>query len=415
MLSYFLAHKIYSDKSATTRVSKPAIRIATLGMAIGLAVMIVSVAVVLGFKHTIRNKVMGFGSHITVSNFITVQTADMAPVCCSDSMAAVLKKAPGVKHVQRYAMTQGLLKTDNDFLGIMFKGIAEEQDTAFLHESLIEGSLPHFSSEKSNNAIVISRIMADKMMLKTGDRVFAYFVGDNNVRMRRFTVAGIYETNLTKYDETICYTDLYTTVKLNGWEEGMASGYEILVDDINRIDDTADWFVNRVNRTEDGHGNTFATQTVQEANPQIFTWLDLLDLNVWIILALMVCVASVTIISGLLIIMLERVSMIGLLKALGSRNAMVRHTFLWFGFFIIARGILLGDILGVGLCLLQHFTGIVTLDPQTYYVSQVPVELSIPVLILLNVGTIFICTLVLVIPTLFVSRIRPAQTMKFGE
>lgn len=396
-------------------MSLPAVRIATIGLAVGLAVVIVSVGVVLGFKNTIRDKVVGFGSHIVVRSFANVQENEDMPICTSDSMMNVVKKAPGVSHVQRYAIKQGLLKTDSDFLGVALKGVSEEWDSTFVHENMIEGVIPKFSSQASGNNILISKLMADKLNLKTGDKVFAYFIGDNNVRTRRFTISGVYQTNLTKYDEVMVFCDLYTVQKLNGWEDDQTSGFEITIKDFNRIMESAEWFVHKVNRTADHYGQTYSSAAIQEINPQIFSWLNLLDFNVWVILILMVCVACVTMISGLLIIILERIPMIGMLKALGARNGMIRHTFLWFGMFIILKGLVIGNILGIGICLIQKYTGLVKLDPQTYYVSEAPVELSIPLIILMNLGTFIICTLVLVIPSFLVSHIQPVKTMKFGE
>lgn len=384
-------------------------------MAIGLAVMIVSVAVVMGFKDTIRNKVVGFGSHIVVKNFMNIQESEERPVCVNDSMLKAVKKCPDVEHAQRYAYKQGLLKTDEDFLGIMLKGVAEEWDSTFVHENLTEGSIPNFSSSASKNNILISRLMADKLNLKTGDRVFAYFLGDNNVRTRRFTISGIYQTNLTKYDEAIVFCDLYTVQHLNAWEPDQASGIEMTVKDFDNIAEPAEWFINHVNKSTDKYGETYTSETIKEINPQIFSWLELLDFNVWVILILMVCVACVTMISGLLIIILERVPMIGMLKALGARNGMVRHTFMWFAMFIIVKGLIIGNIIGIGICLIQKYTGIVKLDPQTYYVAEAPIEISLPAILLMNVGTLIVCTLVLIIPSFLVSHVQPVKTMKFGE
>ena len=413
MLPLFLARKIYGSGDKSQKVSKPAIRIATLGVAIGLAVMIITVSVVLGFKHTIRDKAIGFGSHIKVENFLSMQTSDLYPICIDDSMMNVLKGIEGVKHVERYAMTQGILKTDNDFLGIAFKGIGEEYDTKFLEEYLVEGEIPKFSNEKRSNKILISRTIANKLHLKTGDKVFAYFVNDDDVRVRRFTVSGIYETNMSHFDQILCITDLYTTTKLNAWEPGQCSGAEVTVKDFDRLDEVAQRMIDKVNRTSDHYGSIFSTQTIFEAYPQIFTWLDLLDINVWIILALMICVAGFTMISGLLIIILERTQMIGILKAFGARNSMVRHTFLWFAIFIIGRGLLLGNIIGIGIIVLQKYTGIVSLDAQTYYVSNVPVELNIPLTVAINLATLLISVLVLVAPSYLVAHIQPSKSMRY--
>ncbi len=413
MLPLFLARKIYGSDDKNQKVSKPAIRIATLGVAIGLAVMIITVGVVYGFKHSIRDKAIGFGSHIQVENFMSMQSGDPYPICMDDSLINVLKNINGINHVGRYTLTQGILKTDSDFLGIVFKGIGEEYDTQFLAQNIIEGEMPKFSARKSSNKILVSKTIADKLHLKTGDRLFAYFVCTDDVRVRRFTVSGIYETNMSHFDQVICIADLYTTNKLNGWEPKQCSGAEIEVSDFTRLEQVAQEMVEKVNRTTDHNGETISTQTIFEAYPQIFTWLDLLDINVWIILALMTCVAGFTMISGLLIIILERTQMIGILKALGARNSTVRHTFLWFATFIITRGLLLGNIIGIGLLLLQKYTGVVTLDPKTYYVSEVPVEINIPIFLAINAATLAISVMVLVAPSYLVAHIQPSKSMRY--
>ena len=411
----FIARRIYSDHIGDQqKVSKPAIRIAVAGVAIGLAVMIISVCVVLGFKHTIRDKVVGFGSHIQVANFYTLQSSAIdQPIAIGDSMMNVLKKTEGVKHVQRFAMKQGILKTDNDFLGVMFKGVGPEFDSTFIHKSMVEGSIPHFSDQQSTNRILISKDMANKLRVKAGDRIFAYFIGDGGVRTRRFTISGIYQTNLAQYDKTTCFCDLYTARKLNAWTDDMVTGAELTVNDFKQLSTTASDIINRVNRTQDQYGNTFSSKTIRELSPQIFSWLDLLDLNVWIILAIMTAVAVVTMISGLLIIILERTTMIGVLKALGARNSTVRHTFLWFAAFIIGKGLLIGDALALALILLQKFTGFAKLDPQTYYVDVVPVELDWMLIVALNVATMLIALFVLIAPSYLVSHIHPAKSMRY--
>ena len=388
-LPFFIAKRIYSDQGDKRKVSRPAIRIATLGVGIGLAVMIVTVAVVLGFQHTIRDKVVGFGSHIQVQNIMTFNSTDRYPICFNDSMMQVLKGLKGVRHVERYAFTQGILKTDEDFLGVLFKGVGPEYDMTFLKQHLVEGEIPVFSDTTSTNKLLLSRMIADKLRLKVGDKVYAYFI-DESVRTRRYTISGIYQTNMTRFDEALCITDLYAAVKINGWEEDQVSGAELLVNDFEQLQVTEDEVIEKVNRSSDPYGQSLSSQTIYEAYPQVFTWLELLDINVWIILALMVCVAGFTMISGLLIIILERTQMIGVLKAIGARNKTIRHTFLWFAAFIIGQGLLLGNILGIGIILLQRTTGLITLDPQTYYVSEVPMEINIPLFVLLNIATLLI-------------------------
>ena len=411
--SFFIAHKLYKDKGGRQHVSRPAITIATAGVAIGLVVMLLSVFVVLGFKHTIRDKVIGFGSHIQVTNFMTQMSSDQAPIAMNDSMIKVIGGIEGVKHVERFAYKQGILKTDSDFLGVMFEGVAQEYDTTFIHQNMVAGSIPKFSDSQSGNHILISQNIADKLKVNAGDRIFAYFIDENGVRMRRFTIQGIYQTNLSQYDQVMCFADLYTTVKLNAWQPDQVSGAAITVNDFKQLDEVESRFVEKINRTEDRYGETYATQTIRDINPQIFSWLDLLDMHVWIILVLMVSVAGVTMISGLLIIILERTTMIGVLKALGTRNKTIRHIFLWFAAFIIGRALLIGNAIALGMALLQQWTGIIKLDPATYYVSTVPVEINIPLLIILNVATLLISLFVLIAPSYLISHIHPAKSMRY--
>lgn len=412
-LPLFIARRIYTSDGQRREVSLPAIRIATAGVAIGLAVMLITVSVVFGFKHTIRDKVIGFGSHISIQSFMAQQTASPVPICISDTLIRQLKALPEVRHVQQYTMTQGILKTDNDFLGVAFKGIGRDYDVSFLSQHIVEGELPCFSDDKTSYQLLVSRMMADKLSLHVGDRVYAYFVGNDDVRARKFTIKGIYQTNMTQFDQTLCFTDYRIPIRLNGWEQDQCSGAEVLVKDFDRLDETAQQVMRLVNHDSDRYGETFTSQTIHEAYPQIFSWLELLDINVWIILVLMVCVAGFTMVSGLLIIILERTQMIGLLKALGARNATIRHTFLWFAAFIISQGLLLGDVLGIGLIVLQQQTGFIRLDPANYYVDTAPMELNVPVMVALNVATLLISIFVLIAPSFLISHIHPAKAMHF--
>ena len=409
----FIARKIYHDQDDKRMVSRPAIRIATIGVAIGLAVMIVTVSVVLGFKHTIRDKVVGFGGHIQVHNVLWFNDIDPYTISVDDSLMNAISHIEGVKHTERYSVTQGLLKTDDDFLGVAFKGVGPEFDTTFLKSHLLEGKMPQFSDTTSHYQLLVSKMIADKLKLSVDQKIFAYFIEDNNVRTRKYTICGIYQTNMTRFDESLCFTDIYTVNRLNGWKQDECSAISVTIDNLDQILRTEETFIEKVNRTDDKNGNMLTTQTIYESYPQVFIWLELLDINVWIILALMVCVAGFTMISGLLIIILERTQMIGILKALGARNKTIRHTFLWFSVFIIGQGMLWGNIIGIGIVLLQQYTGIITLDPQTYYVSQAPMELNIPLTLLLDAVTLFICVFVLIAPSYLISHIHPAKSMRY--
>lgn len=390
-------------------VSRPAIRIATIGVAIGLAVMIVTVSVVLGFKHTIRDKIAGFGSHIQIYN---VQATGYS-ICVDDSTLQAYESVDGVRHAARIALTQGILKTDDDFLGVVFKGVGPEYDTTFVYENLVEGRLPAFSDSSTNYQLVISKNMSDKLRVHVGDKIFSYFIKEDDIRARRFTISAIYQTNMKRFDDQICLTDLYATQRLNGWDSLECTGAELLVDDFDALKATQLNVQHLLKGQKDGYGNYSVSYPITEVYPQVFSWLELLDINVWIILGLMIAVAGFTMISGLLIIILERTQMIGILKALGARNSTIRHTFLWFASFIISRGLLWGNLFGIGIVVLQQATGFVKLDAQTYYVSEAPMELNIPLILLLNIVTLSISVLVLILPSFLVSHIHPARSMHY--
>ena len=405
----FIARRIYNDQDDRHQVSRPAIRIATIGVAIGLAVMIITVSVVLGFKHTIRDKVVGFGSHLQVYN---VQATGF-PLCIDDSTLQAYESTEGVTHAARIALTQGILKTDDDFLGIMLKGVGPEYDTTFISSNMIEGCLPQFSDSTSKYPLVVSKTIADKLRIHTGDHVFAYFINEDDVRARKFTISGIYQTNMKRFDDQICLTDLCVAQRLNKWDSLQCTGAELLVNDFDNLKAANLNMLKTLHGKTDRDGNMAVSYTIIETYPQLFSWLDLLDINVWIILGLMIAVAGFTMISGLLIIILERTQMIGLLKALGARNGTIRHTFLWFAAFIIGRGLLWGNLVGIGIVLLQQYTGIVKLDAQTYYVSEAPMELNIPLILLLNAATLLISVFVLIAPSYLVSHIHPARSMHY--
>lgn len=412
-LSLFLAKRIYKDPQNKEQASRPAIRIATIGVAIGIIVMLLSTCIILGFKQTIKDKVVGFGGHIQVANFLTHQTTDSYPIIVNDSIKRVIKKIDGVQHVSTFALKQGILKTNTDFLGISFKGVTKDFDNSFITQHLISGKFPLFGTPESKKSIVISATIANKLNLKEGDKVFAYFIDDNDVRIRTFRVAGIYETNLSLFDNVTCFIDLQNVIKLNNWTNNQATGMEVTINNFDRLNEVSAQFVNKINRTVDAEGNTYSSQTIKELVPQIFSWLNLLDINVWIILSLMILVASVTMVSGLLIIILERTNMIGLLKALGAKNKVIRSTFLYFAFFIIVRGMIIGNSIAFLLLLIQKYMGVVKLDANIYYVSVVPVQLNIPIIVLINLATVIISILVLIIPSYLIAHIHPSKSIKY--
>ena len=409
----FVAKRIYRSKEGEKEVSKPAILIAMWGIAIGLAVMIVAVAVVIGFKHEVRDKVVGIGSDITITNFDAQKSYETVPVVAGDSLLDALRAMDGVKHVQRYSTKPGMIMTEDNFLGMVLKGVSQEYDWTFLKKHLLEGEIPAFTDSASTNRTLVSRTIANKLHLKTGDKLYTYYVEGDNVRARRLEVAGIYQTNFSIYDNMFLLTDLYTVNRLNAWKADQASGIELEVADVSRLEETKEAISMEVDMMKDCYGGTYYTQTVEENNPQIFAWLDLLDMNVWVILILMTGVAGFTMISGLLIIILERTNMIGVLKALGADNLAIRKVFLSFSVFLIGRGMLWGNIIGLSFVIIQSQFHLFKLDPVTYYVDSVPVAFQLWWWVLLNVWSLLASVLMLVGPSYLIAHIHPAKSIRF--
>ena len=409
----FVARRIYRSKEGEKEVSKPAILIATWGIAIGLAVMIVAVAVVVGFKHEVRDKVVGLGSDITITHFDALKSYETIPVMMEDSLMNDLQATEGVKHVQRYSTKPGMIMTDDNFLGMVLKGVAQEYDWTFLRKHLLEGEIPVFSDSASTNRTLISRTIANKLNIHTGDKLYTYYIEGENVRARRLEVAGIYQTNFSLYDDLFLLTDLHTVNRLNNWKGDRVTGVELEVVDYDRLEDVKENIREKVDLQVNRYGNTYYTQTVEENNPQIFAWLDLLDMNVWVILILMTGVAGFTMISGLLIIILERTNMIGILKAVGADNLAIRKIFLSFSVFLIGRGMLWGNLIGLAFVVVQSQFRLFKLDPATYYVDSVPVEFNVWWWVLLNVCTLIVSVLMLVGPSYLITRIHPAKSIRF--
>lgn len=409
----FVARRIYGSQEGEKEVSRPAVLIATWGIAIGLAVMIVAVAVVIGFKHQVRNKVVGIGSDITITHFDAQKSYETVPVAASDSLLEALKAMEGVKHVQRYSTKPGMIMTEDNFLGMVLKGVSQEYDWEFLKNHLQEGEIPVFSDTASTNRTLISRTIANKLHLKVGDKLYTYYIEGDNVRARRLSVAGIYQTNFALYDDLFLLTDLYTVNRLNSWKPDQVSGIELEVTDYNRLEEIKEDIRTQIDASSDSYGSTYYTQTVEESNPQIFAWLDLLDMNVWVILILMTGVAGFTMISGLLIIILERTNMIGVLKALGADNLAIRQVFLSFSVLLIGKGMLCGNLIGLAFVGIQSAFHPFKLDPVTYYVDSVPVEFNIWWWVLLNVCTLLVSVLMLVGPSYLITRIHPAKSIRF--
>ncbi len=412
-LAYFIAKRIHYDKSeGGENVSRPAIRIATSGIAVGLAVMIISVAVVIGFKHQIRDKVIGFGSHIQISNFDSNVTYETKPIAFSDSLIAAINDKPGVMATARMATKPAVIKTDSAFQAVVMKGVGAEYDWRFFAKNMLEGDTLSLSDSVRSNDILISTTIANQLELKLGDSFVAYFIQDG-ARARKFNIKGIYQTDFVDYDQIFIVGDLSHVQRLNDWKPDQVSGLEIMVEDYNELDDVSDEVFYALQGKSDAYGDQYYVRSIKDLNPQIFSWLELLDLNVWVILILMSLVAAFTMISGLLIIILERTSMIGILKAMGYSNWGIRKVFLYVSAFITLKGLLWGNVIGVGFCLIQKHFKLLSLDPAMYYLDSVPVELNLLYVVLLNVAAGLIALLVLIGPSYVISKISPSKSIKF--
>ncbi len=411
-LSLFLARRIYRDSNPGKQVSRPAVLIAMIGIAIGLAVMIVAVAVIVGFKSEIRDKVVGFGAHIRIDNLYAAGSYESTPIVVEDDMMTALAAYPEVKHVQRYSTKAGMIKTDDAFQGMMLKGVGPEYDWSFFQRHLVEGEIPQFSDTASSNKVLVSKPLANKLKLELGDKLDTYYIQEE-VRARRLTVAGIYQTNFSEYDNLFLLTDLYMVNRLNKWQPGQVSGVELQLHDYETLEETTYQIADDIYNNPDRYGADYCVSNVEQLNPQIFSWLDILDVNIWVILILMTGVAGFTMISGLLIIIIERTSMIGTLKSLGADNFTIRKVFLWFAVFLIGKGMLWGNIIGLAFYFIQHTFGLFKLDAETYYMDTVPVSFNIWLFLLLNIGTLLVSVLMLLGPSYLITRISPANSIRY--
>ena len=399
-----IAQKLYFSEEGQKRTSRPAVRVALGGIVIGVMVMIVAICVVVGFKEEVQQKVAGFGSHIQVVNFDNNATYELQPVDLSDSLLQKLQGLAHVKKVSTFASKPGILKTDSAFQGIIFKG-TDYWD--YFADNLVIGSLPTAANE-----VIISSILASQLHLTVGDQILCYFVQEN-LRVRRLYVSGLYNTCMSEMDRMFVLGDIALVRQLNQWKDSQASGIEILVDDLSCLHEVADRVYFATANRLDEAGNAFYTQTIEQLNPQIFGWLDLLDMNVIIIILLMVCVSGFSIITGLIILILESVNLIGTLKALGANNQFVRRIFIYESIMLVGKGMFLGNILGLGIVALQYFTRLIPLDAATYYVSYVPMAFPWGWLLALNVGVLLVAWIIMLAPSAIVSQISPAKVMHF--
>lgn len=404
--AFQIASRLYFSQQGKERTSRPAVRVALAGMIVGVVVMILTICIVVGFKQTITQKVAGFGAHIQVVSFDNNNTYDLQPIEVSDSLLTQLGSYEHVVTAAPFITKPGMLKTDTDFKGIVLKG-TDYWD--FFARNIQEGALPAKPQE-----VLISRVVANRLELHVGDAIMGYFVDESDVRARRFTISGIYDTGFLQFDDLFVLTSLETARRLQSWDLNTYSGVEILLDDIKNLNETSDEiYFAVVNKLDENGYKAYFVETLQDQNPAIFAWLDLLDMNVVVIIVLMLLVAGFNIVSGLIILILDGIQLIGTLKALGADNSFVRRIFLIQAALLIGKGVLWGNIIGLALAALQYFGHVVPLEAATYYVDAVPIAFAWTWIIVLNVLTIGLSLLILLLPSMIITKINPARVMHF--
>jgi lipoprotein-releasing system permease protein len=401
-----IARRIAFSKEKETIISRPIIRIAVIGMALGFAVMLITVAVVTGFKKEIRDKVIGFGSHIQVSYYDENNSYETQPISKNQPFLSKLKNDPQIRHVQVFATKAGIIKARDEIEGVVAKGIGSDFDWTYFKSKLTSGSTFSVNENVRNDSILISENLARKMNLKAGDDLIMHFI-QQPPRARKFHVAGIYKTGLEEFDNLYIFCDIGHIRKLNDWKEDEVGGFEITVNDFSKLDETASRIYNMT-------GSDLNAQTIKELFPQIFDWLGLQNINAIIILSLMILVSGMNMISALLIIILERINLIGILKAMGCLSVNIRKIFLYLAAYLIGRGMLWGNGIALTLIFLQKRFELFHLNQESYYISFVPVNFSVTDLLLLNVGTLLVCVFMMILPTIIISRVRPIAAIRFN-
>ncbi len=409
----FIVRRMIGSRKEGRSFSRSIVAIAMFGIALSLAVMIVAVAIVTGFKKEISNKVTGFGAHIQIENMDSNLSYETTPVPTGLESVSRISQLEGIKNVQPYAIKAGIIKTGEEIHGAVLKGIDGSYDWTFIEKHLSEGELFRVNDTVRSNKVVLSGSTARLLNLGVGDRFTMYFIQDPP-RARTFTVSGLYNTSLEQFDQLYIFADIKQVQRLNNWTESQVSGYEVLIHKMEDLPELAGRVRELAGSDFLEDGSRLKVETILDKNAQIFDWLNLQDMNVVVLVILMVIVAGFNMISGLLILILERTNMIGILKALGTNNVSVRKIFMYQSGYLTLVGLLWGNLFGLGICLLQKYLNLVPLDPSSYYLDTVPINLNLIHLFLLNLGTMAITFLFLLIPSMIISRISPDKSIRFN-
>ena len=411
-LPYFIAQRLIKGRREGTSFSRPINVIAIVGIAMGLAVMILAVAILTGFKKQIREKVVGFGSHIQIMNFDSNLSFETAPISDTQKFISKIKQIPGIAHIEVFATKAGIIRTDEDIQGVVLKGIGSDFDWSYFKSNMVDGSVFTVTDTGRSDKVIISKKISQMLRLKTGDSFSMLFVQDPP-RMRKFTISGIYETSLEEFDKMNVFCDIGHIKKLNGWKDDQVSGFEVFINDFDKLNEMTSEVKDAIGYKITEEDTKFKVTNIRMRYPQIFDWLNFQDINVIIIILLMLIVAGFNMISGLLILILEKTNMIGVLKSLGAEDLTIRRLFLYQAAYLIGKGLFWGNLIGIGLAYLQLKTGVITLDPTSYYIKTVPVNLELTHILLLNAGTMIAIIIMLLVPSQLISRISPVKAIRY--
>ena len=405
---YFIVKRLISAKGYKSSISAPIIKIAITAIAIGVVMMLVSFATGLGLQEKIRDKIAAFNGHISISSYDNNSSkVSLTPVSTDQDFYPEFTSVDGIDHVQAVASTFGVIRTEEDFEGIVAKGVGADYKWDYFEEFLTQGRLPSYS-DNLNNEILISEYLASRLKLKNGDRVATYFMRDDSdlPLQRSFEIVGIYESGFQEFDELYMLTDIRHIQRINRWEEDEIGNFEVFVEDFDELD-------SKGNEVYENTGSFLDTQTISQKYYSIFEWLSLFDFNMALILGIMILVSGINMITALLVLILERTQMIGMLKGLGAADWSIRKIFLYNAAYLIVLGLFWGNLIGIGLLALQKYFKLIPLDPRTYYVTEVPIYLSWDYILLVNTGTLILCMLMLLIPSVIISKISPVKAIKF--
>lgn len=414
-LEYFIAKRLIAAKNHKSSISAPIIKIAIAAIAIGMIMMIISVATGIGLQQKIREKVAAFNGHIIITNYDDNQSeVSIDPISTNQDFYPKFKNVQGISHIQAVATKAGIIRTETSFEGIIFKGVGKDYQWKNLKEYLVQGKLPDLS-KNLNPQVLISKYLADRLNLKVGDKFNTFFMKENSDQLpnlRVFEVTGIYNSGFQEFDATYIIGDIRHLQRINKWKPDQVGAFEVFIDDFDKLEQKGQEVYQNTQNKEDA-SKTLDTQTISEKYYNIFEWLHLFDFNIIVILVIMVIVATINMVVALLVLILERTQMIGILKAIGANNWAVRKIFLYNAFYLILRGLLWGNIIGIGLILIQQQFGIIKLNPDSYYVNVAPAYLDWFYILSLNIGTVIICLAVLLIPSYIVTKISPVKAIRF--